>query len=425
MSKFLIIGPRLTYHFGGPSVILGLTRALREQVKNCQISLACVSPDHERERIATAQHGLGFINLPSGFKNRLSMLAAAILMRFYPKLSIGSKSVRRFLCTVRDSDVVIVATAIGSIDGEKGIRGIISYGLSNYAFGLAKLFRKPTVQYTSDFGPLRQFWNRTFTKFWLGQFADIIICRSSESRRWLTDIGISTEKLMDAPDCGFLFEAARSQKIESLMKNFTGAPLVGFGVSFQVRKRFSDPLKYDRLVKSFIRYLTNDQGYYVLLIPNETHPQFAQKDDLQLATRITKELDNNLVSFLDTNTFSASEVKSAIGNCEVVVSSRYHTLLACLSMGVPCIGIGWHHKYEAMFRMFEMQNWTLHFSQCNEKNLIETFDNLFNERHNLKKTILQNLPAVEKAIRCTASKVCVKISELAPGRIQFLENQKQ
>ena len=45
-------------------------------------------------------------------------------------------------------------------------------------------------------------------------------------------------------------------------------------------------------------------------------------------------------------------LKAIIGSASVAVGSRFHALVSALSSGVPAVGIGWSHKYEALFADF-------------------------------------------------------------------------
>lgn len=49
---------------------------------------------------------------------------------------------------------------------------------------------------------------------------------------------------------------------------------------------------------------------------------------------------------------SPSELISALSGVSLVVSGRYHSCVASLALGIPCIGVSWSHKYEPLFRDF-------------------------------------------------------------------------
>jgi polysaccharide pyruvyl transferase WcaK-like protein len=46
-------------------------------------------------------------------------------------------------------------------------------------------------------------------------------------------------------------------------------------------------------------------------------------------------------------------LKGLLGRAQFVVGSRFHALVAALSQGVPCIGVGWSHKYPELFHEFD------------------------------------------------------------------------
>jgi polysaccharide pyruvyl transferase WcaK-like protein len=53
------------------------------------------------------------------------------------------------------------------------------------------------------------------------------------------------------------------------------------------------------------------------------------------------------------------ELKYFLGQAKVVVGSRFHALVSAFSQGVPCIGLGWSHKYEELFEDFHVPDWLI------------------------------------------------------------------
>jgi len=50
---------------------------------------------------------------------------------------------------------------------------------------------------------------------------------------------------------------------------------------------------------------------------------------------------------------NGAEAKWLIGKCNVVISSRYHSIISALSQSIPTIGLGWSHKYNELFKSYD------------------------------------------------------------------------
>ena len=414
----LLVGNHLSNNLGGPSLVLGIMKALREQLEDCAFVLAGAPWDEAAERTMAEKLGIPFVPLPP--KNRLSVLSVlpcAVIARILGRPLAGSRRVREFLRAVQSADVVVSSAGIMFADS-LGWNAFPDRAAEGRYFGVAKILGKPVVKYTADFGPLEARWNRFFARFWLRRWVDVIVCRNDTSYRWLTEIGVSPDKLLVAPDTGFFMEPADSEAVERTLAAVDRRPLIAIGVSHQVQGRFGTPAEYESLIGSLVHYVASQRGFGVLVVPNEMH-EHADVDDLVIARSIVQQASDPRVALVDSAKLSGPELKAVLGRCDAVVSSRYHSLVAGLSMGVPCLAMGWHHKYQELFRLFGLEEWVFNYSGCDQGTLIDAFDRLWEERKPLHKKINEALPSVEAQIRNTAHAVAHRLVSLSRNHIRM------
>ncbi|GAP74580.1 hypothetical protein W04_1096 [Pseudoalteromonas sp. SW0106-04] len=75
------------------------------------------------------------------------------------------------------------------------------------------------------------------------------------------------------------------------------------------------------------------------------------RDDKVLCEQLQKHLNYRASIITPEN---ALEVKALIGEAKCVVSSRFHGCVSALSQGVPCLATGWSHKYQELFKEYQM-----------------------------------------------------------------------
>jgi polysaccharide pyruvyl transferase WcaK-like protein len=418
VCNVLLIGSHLSNNLGGPSVVLGTMNVLREQLGDCTFVLVGSPWDEATERAMAKRHGIPFVPLPP--KDRLSVLSVlpcAVIARILRRPYAGSRRVREFLRAVQAADLVVNSVGIMFAD-TLGWNAFADRAAEGRYFGVAKILGKPMIKYTSDFGPLEARWNRFFARFWLGHWVDAIVCRTETSYRCLTEIGISSDKLLVAPDTGFLMEPAHTHAVERALTVVGERPRIAIGVSHQIRRQFRTPAEYDSLINSLVHHVACRRGFGVLVIPNELHER-ADVDDLVIARSVVQDASNPRVALVDSAQLSGPELKAVLGKCDAIVSSRYHSLVAGLSMGVPCLAMGWHHKYHELFRLFNIEEWVLNHSDCDKATLIDAFDRLWDVRESLRKKIGEALPSVEAGIRKTARAVAQRLVSLSHNRIRM------
>lgn len=139
-----------------------------------------------------------------------------------------------------------------------------------------------------------------------------------------------------------------------------------------------------------------------LMVPNATRAGAtgSRNNDLQAITELRERFDSALppearercvwVDF-DLNTAS---IRSLMSSCDVLLTSRFHAMIAGLCLAIPTVVIGWSHKYEEVLAEFRLDRFAFSFDSEN-LDLAEVVREVLHRQETLRAGIRAELPRVK------------------------------
>jgi polysaccharide pyruvyl transferase WcaK-like protein len=218
------------------------------------------------------------------------------------------------------------------------------------------------------------------------------------------------------PDIAFEFQSAPSATGEKLIRSLgiggKGIPLLGIAPNMRVFERMPGSGQENRYVQLMVEVVrwARSVGASVLLIPHEISFAKNPQDDRFLCRLIKDAIgDGGEVAVLD-GLYSAADVKAVVGNLDMLVGSRFHSIVAALSCRVPPIVLGWSHKYLELMRSVGLEDLVLDYAQPETSVLIERIDMAWRGRRELQEQLQARVPAVEAEVD--------RVFDLVAGLIQ-------
>jgi polysaccharide pyruvyl transferase WcaK-like protein len=388
-TKIAFIGARLSNNLGGPSLLVSTKMVLNSVFTDADYILLVPRKSYPADKVFASKYDVTIMP----FCMTKWTLFSVLIWRCSGIL-VGSRSVKATIKALQEADVIIDIWGILFADtiGSNTFFGRMKGG---FKFILGKMLGKPVVKYTADIGPFNYRWNHMFAKLYLGHFIDLILVRNEASRQSVKLLGVK-RRIMDLPDTAFLLPAIESNASKHYEKIRKESAIIGLSISFQARNRVHGSISYLAVMIDFVNYLIDKHGAHIVLIPNELDDSI--NDDLDIAEEICAKIEHKRCTILYTNNMLAQEVKGVINQCDAIVASRYHTIVAALSLGIPTLAIGWHRKYVGVLQLFNQEHRLCNIEELRYDDIVHKFENLWNNRAETRKLIVSRLPSVKKRI---------------------------
>lgn len=95
----------------------------------------------------------------------------------------------------------------------------------------------------------------------------------------------------------------------------------------------------------------------------------------------------------------AEEIRARIGQCEMLVASRFHAMVFALSEQVPVMLVGWSHKYQEVMEQFGLGGYAADYSKLSLEGLITEFGIFLEHQEEIRCQIKEKLPGVRHSSR--------------------------
>lgn len=340
------------------------------------------------------------------------MVSVAIMIQ-HMVFILSYKILGKWILSLFKSDIwKEYLTADIIIEGHNGAFGINGYlGIPIlypiYLPIFAKLLGKPTVLYAGSVPKANRFrfiFDR-FLKLALNNL-DLITLRENISHNNLKTIGAKENNAFVTADLAFLLKPAQLNKINEIIIRESidnrSTKLVGMTITREIASKSQPELDPDKsyynhicMMAKFIDSITSNYNATFIFVPHCIG--FEKNLDDRIPAKDIFEICNNKARVkLITNEYDAKELKGLIGEFDLFIGERIHSVIGAMSMNVPSICISFSNdKRLDILKMIGQENAICYVEDLDANKLILKFENIWSNTEKIKENLKVNIETIQ------------------------------
>jgi colanic acid/amylovoran biosynthesis protein len=406
MKKISIIGATISGNRGAESMLSTVIGRVRENYPDVIFNIYSYYPDDDQQlckseniRIFSATPGyLLLILFPLS-----SILGLFKLFRLGFIKCIFPKSVTE----LGESNTLIDISGVSFMDGRVKF---IPYNILTIL--PAMLLRTPVVKFAQALGPFKNPLVYSSAKIFLSGCTKIF-ARGSTTKKNLEQLKLHSDIIDNATDLAFLHRHSYSlylenqEYVDSMISRLqkqkqAGKSIIGLCPSSVIASKANkEKWNYIQLLCDTVKSL-NNQGYTLLLFPNATREKSRKlrNNDLPVIEKTARylaamnEYPDDL--FLITKDINTHGIKQLMNCCDLNIVSRFHAMIASLSLCRPLVVMGWGHKYQEVMSQFELNEYVFDYKNNDFGMLVDKVVSALNSRELIEGRIRNKLPMIQE-----------------------------
>jgi polysaccharide pyruvyl transferase WcaK-like protein len=400
-----IIGASISGNRGAEAMTITVIGELREKFPDAEFKIFSYYPKQDRNLVTQP------------YVDILSCTPASLVLRFFPfaclewlvsrfGMHLPDRLLTRVISVLRSCDVLVDISGVSFVGGRE-----IFLPFNILTIWPAMLLGVPVVKMAQALGPFKNPINRMTAKLFLPP-CNHVFARGLTTEKHLQELNL--KNVSRTTDVAFLCKPEYSLTSENEAKNeavekqllalkASGKKIIALAPSSVVYKSSLKVGKdYIQSLLDMISQFDQEEVYFLVLPQsNREISQKSRNNDLNVLRTLRYRARMSLPDYLyqrmnwilwDVNTRS---LRKLIDQCDLLMTSRFHAMIAGLSLGVPVLVIGWSHKYLETLADFGLEKYNADFDDANV-NLAELAKDLLNNHDQISAKILVDLEHVQK-----------------------------
>ena len=319
----------------------------------------------------------------------ITMLWAFVRRLTGLSLPIGHKLTN--LCLLYEDTDLIIPVGGGYLRSQKkGIGSLLNVSLLLHPLWVSNVLSKPTVLYSQSIGPFVSRFEERIVKASLNKCTIAMIVREDTSVELLQRIGVKYN-VHRSIDSGFAFKTnGVKYDLRKRLGIKSGKRLL-VGVTVRQWLPRAAQSSYEKAIAESIEYLLNRYGVEVVLIPQVTS-EFHDDDDRIVNKRISNRISDHKHLHVIGAKLNHYEIKSVYDSLDLVLGTRFHSVIFALTSYIPAIAIEYEHKTSGIMHDLGLDKWVIKMEKVNSKNLCLLIDDLMANRDDYRKYLIRVIP---------------------------------
>lgn len=404
MNLYAVIGGTIWGNRGAEAMVVTTIGRVRDRDPGASFLIMSYLPDRDRDLVtdpAIRVFGATPAQTVVHFVFAFACWVAGLIRIRVPDILLPS-SVRQ----LRQCRALFDVSGVSFHDGRLAV---VAYNL--VCVWPALLLEVPVIRLSQAMGPFGLLLNRLPARMVIERSFHTF-ARGRHTADYINELGVPPESWSVAGDVAFAYrpEDSLSEESSDEVRQLSerlgtvrsgGVDVVALVPSSLVHKKTAEEGgDYVQVLRDLIAEL-QERGLHVLVMPNATREGdiASRNNDLvvidELRTRMDASgggVDRESISYVDFDLNTAS-IRHLLEPCTLLITSRFHAMVAGLALGVPTLVMGWSHKYEEVLEMFGCADYAVDFSEAEHK-LVPMAMSLLAERDQIRRRILERLPEV-------------------------------